>query len=286
MCRERGFVISIFISGTFPPALRAPVMEQWQRLGFESFGAWRRACEQDRRKQRAATKLAVATRPRVQWQPTTPRVQWQPTTLSLVPAAPSSQSPLPPSPPRLPRSDSLSRQTGALHEYVQVTPRGRRRHQLEATSPGGTKRVDEYFSPAGAQGQQQPQQREECFRRLAAAKRAAAAERTEAERDEAERAVSQAEARPMATIAECLQEDRKKGRRSCDQWCGDCKACRERMLCPPVTWGKRKRLSTSYAPCEARLLRMGYRRSELTIVYELLRTGECDDGGRELYESW
>jgi hypothetical protein len=47
------------------------VMEQWQRLGFESFGAWRRACEQDRRKQRSATKLAVATRPRVQWQPTT-----------------------------------------------------------------------------------------------------------------------------------------------------------------------------------------------------------------------
>ena len=29
------------------------------------------------------------------------------------------------------------------------------------------------------------------------------------------------------------------------------------------------------APCEARLLAMGYRRSELAIVYELLRTGEC-----------
>ena len=253
-------------------------MEQWQRLGFESFGAWRRACEQDRRKQRSATKLAVATRP---------RVQWQPTTLSLVPAAPSSQSPLPLSPPRAPRSDSLSRQTGALHEYVQVTPRGRRRHQLEATSPGGTTRADVYFSPAGEQGQQQRhEQREECFRGLAAGKRAAAAERTQAERAEAERVVSQAEARSHATIAACLQEDRKKHARSSDSCCDNCDACLQRMLCPPVTWGKRKRLSTSYAPCEARLMRMGYRRSELAIVYELLRTGECDDSGRQLYASW
>jgi len=249
-------------------------VEQWQRLGFESVGAWRRACEQERRKQRAATKLAVASQPRVQWQQT----------LSLVPAALTLPNPSPssPSPPRAPPSDSVSR----LHECVQVTPRGRRRHQLEATSPGGTMRVDEYFSPAGAQGQQQPQERQECFRRLAAAKRAAAAVRTEAERAEAERVVSQAEARPRALIAVRLQEDRKKQSRSSDSWCGDCQACHQRMLCPPVTWGKRKRLSTSYAPCEARLMRMGYRRSELTIVYELLRTGECDDGGRQLYESW
>ena len=253
-------------------------MEQWQRLGFESFGAWRRACEQDRRKQRSATKLAVATRP---------RVQWQPTTLSLVPAAPSSQSPLPLSPPRAPRSETLSRLTETLHEDMQVTPGGRRKHRLEATSPGGTTRADEYFSPPGVHGQQQQRQhRKECFRRLAAAKRATAAERTEAERAEAERAVSQAEPRPLATIAACLEADRKRQRRRCDQWCGDCKACRERAQCPPVTWGKRKRLSTSYALCEARLLRMGYRHSELEIVYALLRTGECDDGGRELYESW
>ena len=192
---------------------------------------------------------------------------------------------MPLSPPQAPPSAAQSQ--GTLHEIVQVTPRGRRRHRLEETSPGGTTRVDEYFSPAGAQGQQQQRQpRKECFRRLAAAKRAAAAERTEAERAEAEREVSEAPARPRATIAACLQEDRKRRRRSSDPWCGDCKACHERMQWPPVTWGKRKRLNTSYAPCEARLLRMGYRRSELEIVHDLLRTGERDDVGRQLYESW
>ena len=189
---------------------------------------------------------------------------------------------MPLSPQQAPPSAAQSQ--GTLHEIVQVTPRGRRGHRLEETSPGGTTRVDEYFSPAGQQQQRQP--RKECFRRLAAAKRAAAAERTEAERAEAEREVSEAPARPRATIAACLQEDRKGRRRSCEPWCGDCKACHERMQWPPVTWGKRKRLSTSYAPCEARLLRMGCRRSELEIVHDLLRTGERDDVGRQLYESW
>ena len=266
------------------PRHPAPVMEQWQRLGFESFGAWRRACEQERREKLAVTKLAAGSTPIVRWQPSCPLV---PSALTLLSPSPSPQSSPLLSPPQAPPSETLSRLRGTLHEDVQVTPGGRRKHRLEATSPGGTTRADEYFSPAGVHGQQQQRQpRKECFRRLAAAKRAAAAERTEAERAEAERAVSRAERRPLATIAACLEADRKRGRRSCDPWCGECEACRARMRCPPVTWGKRKRLSTSYAPCEARLLRMGYRRSELEIVHDLLRTGERDDVGRQLYESW
>ena len=257
-------------------------MEKWQQLGYESFSAWRHAYDRERRKKLklAATKLAAASTPTVRWQPSFAPV---PSVLTLLSPSPSSQSQLPLSPPQAPPSDSHL--TGTLHEIVQVTPRGRRRHRLEKTSPGGTTRVDEYFSPAGAQGQQQ-QQRVACVRRLATAKRVAAAERTGVERAEAAREVSEAPARPLATIAACLEADRKRDRRRCDPWCGECEACRERMRCPPVTWGKRKRLSTSYAPCEARLLRMGYRRSELEIVHDLLRTGERDDVGRQLYESW
>ena len=123
---------------------------------------------------------------------------------------------MPLSPPQAPPSAAQSQ--GTLHEMVQVTPRGRRRHRLEETSPGGTTRVDEYFSPAGAQGQQQQRQpRKECFRRLAAAKRAAAAERTEAERAEAEREVSEAPRSSPALVLPLLRVFRKTGRDAGDR---------------------------------------------------------------------
>jgi len=42
--------------------------------------------------------------------------------------------------------------SGRLDEQVQVTPEGRRKHHFKHTSPGGTIRSDEYFSPPGPSG--------------------------------------------------------------------------------------------------------------------------------------
>ena len=54
--------------------------------------------------------------------------------------------------------------SGRLDEQVQVTPEGRRKHHFKHTSPGGTIRSDEYFSPPGPSGDQ----RASCLLRIAA----------------------------------------------------------------------------------------------------------------------
>ena len=143
------------------------------RLRYESFSEWRHAYDRERRKKLAATKLAAASTPTVRWQPSFAPV---PSVLTLLSPSPSSQSQLPLSPPQAPPSDSHL--TGTLREIVQVTPRGRRRHRLEETSPGGTTRVDEYFSPAGG--------------------------------DSVSGFAADSSVKAEGTIAACLQEDRKK----------------------------------------------------------------------------
>ena len=274
-------------------------MELWQKLGYASYRAWRCAYDAQRRKRLKAAKLAAAAPALAQWQPTQPPgpAASQPALPVLAPAplsaAPSRE---PPSPTKVPQCK--------VREEVQVTPRGRRQHHLEVESPGGTTRVDEYSSPAGAQPTGAQQDREACFQRLAAARRAAkrvaAAERAEAQRVEAQAAALQGEAQPRtrAALAACLDEDRRRRRRSRDALCGDCEPCRVRMTCP-VVWprgtpaAKRKRLGSTYAPCEERLTRMGYRRSELETVYDLLCCDSHPDfpeylphDGRQLYHSW
>ena len=122
-------------------------------------------------------------------------------------------------------------------------------------------------------------------------------------RAEPEAARAQAEAQPprsrtaLAAHAS-IDEDRRRCRRSTDELCGACEPCRVRMTCP-VVWprgtpaAKRKRLGSTYAPCEARLMRMGYRRSELETVYDLLCCDSHPDfpeylphDCRQLYHSW
>ena len=58
--------------------------------------------------------------------------------------------------------------SGRLDEQVQVTPEGRRKHHFKHTSPGGTIRSDEYFSPPGPSGDQ----RASCLLRIASSRHA------------------------------------------------------------------------------------------------------------------
>ena len=60
--------------------------------------------------------------------------------------------------------------SGRLCEDMQVTPQGRRKHSFKHTSPGGTIRSDEYFSPAGPS---RGDQRASCLLRIAGARHAA-----------------------------------------------------------------------------------------------------------------
>ena len=60
--------------------------------------------------------------------------------------------------------------SGRLCEDMQVMPQGRRKHSIKHTSPGGTIRSDEYFSPAGPS---RGDQRASCLLRIAGARHAA-----------------------------------------------------------------------------------------------------------------
>ena len=124
-------------------------MELWQRQGFDSFGAWRRATEVARRAARKAATLAAPTVSAVDAAPSqTPRRPTASQSLLWEPVQPLSPPSAPNSPVQLRASAGLL--PGGLHEHVQVTPNGRRVHMIKHTSPGGTARVHKYVSPAGA----------------------------------------------------------------------------------------------------------------------------------------
>ena len=133
-------------------------VETWERLGYESFGAWRRACEQARRD---AKKAAPPAPPAVKWHP--PQISgrdeiWSASSTLTTPApAPSDR-----------HDDRGGRLPGKMHEDVQCTPRGRREHKFKHTSPGGTTRCEQYSSPAGVQPAWQ--ERVACLERLRAAR--------------------------------------------------------------------------------------------------------------------
>jgi hypothetical protein len=139
-------------------------MELWQRLGYNSFGDWRRASEKARRD---AKKAKVAPAALARWRPTQPLAPPLPPAALLQP--PPSDAKKPEAPDTAARSCGVL--PGQLREDILVTPRGRRRHSFSHSSPGGTTRLDEYFSPPGAQ-RHACEQRLECLHRLAAARRA------------------------------------------------------------------------------------------------------------------
>ena len=140
-------------------------MQRWQQLGYDSYGAWRRATEKARQQTRRAVLKAPQLHPSWNFSPLP-----APPQPSVVQSAAQSDAV---------QSDAVQSAAapsaclpGRLAEQVLVTPNGRRRHKFEHTSPGGTSRVDEYVSPADGQHQQRAHGRRlECLHRLAAARR-------------------------------------------------------------------------------------------------------------------
>ena len=133
--------------------------------------------------------------------------------------------------------DSAGLLPGKLHEHVQVTPHGSRAHTVKHTSPGGTMRVEQYISPAGAP-QLTREERNAWRLSVAAAKRVAAAAREEEAGDDLER-----------DVWRFLRRRR----------CGTCTTCIE--LCR--FGGSKHRAS---APCETVLERLKYTDSERETV--------------------
>ena len=146
-------------------SLEQPLMQRWQQLGYDSYGAWRRATEKARQQTRRAVLKAPQLHPSWNFSPLP-----APPQPSVVQSAAQSDAV---------QSDAVQSAAapsaclpGRLAEQVLVTPNGRRRHKFEHTSPGGTSRVDEYESPADGQHQQRAHGRRlECLHRLAAARR-------------------------------------------------------------------------------------------------------------------
>ena len=145
-------------------------MQRWQQLGYDSYGAWRRATEKARQQTRRAVLKAPQLHPSWNFSPLPAPPQPSVVQHATVQSAAQSDAV---------RSDAVQSAAapsaclpGRLAEQVLVTPNGRRRHKFEHTSPGGTSRVDEYVSPADGQHQQRAHGRRlECLHRLAAARR-------------------------------------------------------------------------------------------------------------------
>ena len=145
-------------------------MQRWQQLGYDSYGAWRRATEKARQQTRRAALKAPQLHPSWNFSPLPAPPQPSVVQHATVQSAAQSDAV---------QSDAVQSAAapsaclpGRLAEQVLVTPNGRRRHKFEHTSPGGTSRVDEYVSPADGQHQQRAHGRRlECLHRLAAARR-------------------------------------------------------------------------------------------------------------------
>ena len=145
-------------------------MQRWQQLGYDSYGAWRRATEKARQQTRRAALKAPQLHPSWNFSPLPAPPQPSVVQHATVQSAAQSDAV---------QSDAVQSAAapsaclpGRLEEQVLVTPNGRRRHKFQHTSPGGTSRVDEYVSPADGQHQQRAHGRRlECLHRLAAARR-------------------------------------------------------------------------------------------------------------------
>ena len=113
----------------------------WRSRGHASYGEWLKA----EGKARRVAKKAALPKATVQWKVA---VRWPSPQQGTVRSR--SGSPASRGGERLQiRTDSEFGLPGQLREDVAVTPRGRRQHHVEHTSPMGTTRSDEYFSPSG-----------------------------------------------------------------------------------------------------------------------------------------
>lgn len=176
--------------GRWLDAATVVLMERWQQLGYESYGAWRRATEKARQQTRRA--VQKASQLHSSWNfsplpaPPQPRAapMMEPQTAAAQPPSirgsvvqhatvhSAAQSAAVQSAAVQSGAEQSACLPGRLAEQALVTPNGRRRHKFEHTSPGGTSRVDEYVSPADGQHQQRAHGRRlECLHRLAAARR-------------------------------------------------------------------------------------------------------------------
>ena len=145
-------------------------MQRWQQLGYDSYGAWRRATEKARQQTRRAALKAPQLHPSWNFSPLP--APPQPSVVQHATVQSAAQSDAVQSDAVQSAAAPFACLPGRLEEQVLVTPNGRRRHKFQHTSPGGTSRVDEYVSPADGQHQQRAHGRRlECLHRLAAARR-------------------------------------------------------------------------------------------------------------------
>lgn len=237
-------------------------VETWERLGYESFGAWRRACEKARRD---AKKVAPPAPPAVKWHP--PQISG----LDEIRSASSTlTAPAPTSFDRHDEADPGGKLPGRMREDVLFTPRGRREHTFKHTSPGGTTRCEQYSSPAGVQPAWQ--ERVACLERL----RSARHHTTITGRDE--RKASQKRALWVLLDGEAVQ-----GPARCPAvlsehitakvWlhsgygdtCRECEAC---ILRAQIR--KKRQPRGEVVPCRVKLARLGYTNTEQDMMYDQL----------------
>ena len=191
----------------------------WQRQGFGSFGAWRRATEVARRAAKQAASPAAPTSsavdaaaPPLLAPTTTESLLWEPVQLLSPPSAPNSPVQLRASAGFLP---------GGVHEHVQVTPNGSRAHMIKHSSPGGTVCVHEYDSPAGVP-QLTREERHGWRRNVSASRRAANAIKTAALQAASPAVTS--ELKRCGSCASCFQRGKK--RKNADgKWVSYCVPC-------------------------------------------------------------
>ena len=235
-------------------------VETWERLGYESYGTWLRACAKARR---AAFKKAAPP----------PAAKWH--VPQFAPGNPVALSLAPPPTPFGGLDDGCDSVRlggylpGRMRDDVILTPRGRREHKLTHVSPGGTTRCDEYSSPAGVDAAWQ--ERHACLERMRTARGAPAKVRLEQEA--ARRAAGldairagiavQGPARNPAAISDWgwnKSWDNHRGRGRCD----DCEQCMQRAL------ARKKRKGVSHmAPCRFKVAFLGYTDTEQDIIRDL-----------------
>ena len=246
-------------------------MLMWRRLGHASHSEWKRATAKSRRESKTAARKAVVAM-------TPPTVQWQP--VQVLPTLPAQQPGLAGMPPDLtPSSPPPGLKTGGLSgrlfEDVQVTPRGRRKHIFKHVSPGGTNQADEYFSPAG---ETTCGQRLACLRRIESARRATAPDRAAlaAARELRLQASFEAEVPRSRSELKVLLKQQSRRLDCKTSRCDDCAACK-RVYGEGKRGNRWRRSGRMHAPCEVVLHRIGCRRSEFKIAYELLFDPACSE---------
>lgn len=251
--------------------------ELWQRLGHTSYGEWVRASEKARRDAKKARRDGTPRRPApVLWQ--APQVLVRPPSPSPTARAAVFDAERPSLP--LASTDYNSRNLpGRVSESVLVTPRGRRAHKFKHISPGGTTRIDEYFSPACAHDRV-CEQRLACLRRMSGTRRAEAPvaalnkrARFDAEPPRSPAALAASLKHDMQNA--CFTDPRprcgfrvKMGLRVVEESCSACAFAAVPGQAPP-DWAGGRSFCRQHAPCEEKLSRLGYRKSEFATVYKL-----------------